>query len=482
MSRLTKRNLLSLVLVVFSVSYLLASARSPFVDVVKQNRNAVVQIKVEATIKTNNNMSPFGNDDFFKFYFPQLPESRPYVSLGSGFIFNYNKSDNTAYIMTNNHVVDKGKDGKITVTLADKKSVEAEIVGLDPDTDLAVIKIEVPENEKINTLEFGNSDQLEIGEWAIAIGNPFGDSGLERTVTVGVVSALGRAGFKFGNQSPVFQDFIQTDAAINPGNSGGPLLDIDGKVIGINAAITSTSGGNVGIGFAIPQSIAEKVASDLMEYGYVKRAYLGIIPQEITEDLRINLDLVDLKGVLIAKVEDDSPAAKAKLEEGDVIIELNGAKVQNVHKFRSKIAHTDINSPIDITIIRNHKRKHIETKLDEHPSYIKDNNDSSDKPSFELGIEVESLDSEFASKFRNSIDTGVIVKSLSPGSYGQASSLQVGDVILEVNGTDIETVDDFNQQIDKLLASDDAVIKVLLRVALKNNNRFVRYIALNLSK
>ena len=187
MLKINKYFTLILMMLVVSVS-LVAKEKSPFVDIVKQSRDAVVQIKVEGTI-SNQYRSPFQNDDFFKFFFPQQPRVRPYVSLGSGFIFNYDNDKDIAYILTNNHVVELGEKGTITVTLADKNSVEAEIVGLDQATDLAVIKIEVPENEKITVLPFGNSSTLEIGEWAIAIGNPFGDSGLDRTVTVGVISA-----------------------------------------------------------------------------------------------------------------------------------------------------------------------------------------------------------------------------------------------------------------------------------------------------
>lgn len=188
------RKNLAIVLLMLTLSVsLFAKTKSPFVDIIQQNRDAVVQIKVESTI-SNNYRSPFQNDDFFKFFFPQQPQVRPYVSLGSGFIFNYDKKSKTAFILTNNHVVELGDKGTITVTLADKNSIVAEIVGLDPATDLAVIKIEVPKNEKVTVLELGDSEALDIGEWAIAIGNPFGDSGLERTVTVGVISALEEPG------------------------------------------------------------------------------------------------------------------------------------------------------------------------------------------------------------------------------------------------------------------------------------------------
>ena len=460
-------------------SSLLAKTKSPFVDIVKQSRDAVVQIKVEGTI-TNQFRSPFQNDDFFKFFFPQQPRTRPYVSLGSGFIFDYDKKEDVAYILTNNHVVELGEKGTITVTLADKNSVEAEIIGLDQATDLAVIKIQVPKNEKITALPFGDSSALEIGEWAIAIGNPFGDSGLDRTVTVGVISALGRAGMNFGNNSPVFQDYVQTDAAINPGNSGGPLLDIDGNVVGINAAITSTSGGNVGIGFAIPSNLANKVASDLVEFGYVRRAYLGIMPQEITEDLRINFDLDELAGVLVANVEEKTPAQEAGLEKGDIIKALNGTKIHNIHKFRTEIAHSPINSPVEISIIRDKKPKTLRATLSEHPEFSKEKASIARSTEKSVGIEVTELDSDFAQKFNNDIEKGVIIQTIAPSSHASSTNLQIGDVILEVNNVEVNSVKDFDDEIEKALDTEDNIKRILLLVASKNRNNIISYVAINI--
>nr|MBP7563942.1 trypsin-like peptidase domain-containing protein [Candidatus Cloacimonadota bacterium] len=267
-----------------------SNPKSPFVNIVKEVRESVINIKVEGEEKlTLDNRLPF-NDDFFKYFFPPQAESRKFVSMGSGFIFKKEiiKEDKNMveiFMLTNNHVVNKGKDAKITITLADQEKLNAEVVGFDPETDLAVIKAKVDKKTPIVVAPLGDSDKLEIAEWVIAIGNPFGQLGLDRTVTTGVVSAIGRSGLTFGNDSPVFQDYIQTDAAINPGNSGGPLLNIDGEVIGVNAAITSNSGGNIGIGFAIPINLARKVANDLIEKGKVERAFLGITPQDITAEI-----------------------------------------------------------------------------------------------------------------------------------------------------------------------------------------------------
>ncbi|MDZ4120879.1 MAG: trypsin-like peptidase domain-containing protein, partial [Candidatus Cloacimonadaceae bacterium] len=206
-------------------------------------------------------------------------------------------------------------------------------------------------------LPLGDSSKLEIGEWAIAIGNPFGDSGLDRTVTLGVISALGRANLRFGANSPQYQDFIQTDAAINPGNSGGPLLNIKGEVVGINSAITSTSGGNIGIGFAIPINLANRVSEDLVASGKVIRAYIGILPQEITPDLMESFSLKEIAGVLIANVEKDSPAEKAGLQVGDVILEFNRERVPNVPKFRIAVATAKIGDRIPVKIVRENREQ-----------------------------------------------------------------------------------------------------------------------------
>ncbi|MFA7056278.1 MAG: trypsin-like peptidase domain-containing protein [Candidatus Cloacimonadales bacterium] len=474
------RKNLAIVLLMLTLSVsLFAKTKSPFVDIIQQNRDAVVQIKVESTI-SNNYRSPFQNDDFFKFFFPQQPQVRPYVSLGSGFIFNYDKKSKTAFILTNNHVVELGDKGTITVTLADKNSIVAEIVGLDPATDLAVIKIEVPKNEKVTVLELGDSEALDIGEWAIAIGNPFGDSGLERTVTVGVISALGRAGMNFGNNSPAFQDYIQTDAAINPGNSGGPLLDIDGKVIGINAAITSNSGGNVGIGFAIPVNLAKKVSSDIIEHGYVRRGYLGIMPQEITEDLKINFDLTELAGVLVTNVEDKTPASKAKLKKGDIIKSLNGTKIHNIHKFRTEIAHSPIGSPVEISIIRDKKQMTLNAVLTEHPEFMKDGKQSTSKSKYDVGLKVAERDSEFSQKFNNTINKGVLVQTIARGSSAASTSLQIGDVIFEVNNVEVNSVAEFDAEIEKALGTEENIKRILLRVAIKNKNNLITYVAINI--
>lgn len=432
--------------------------KSPFVQVVESIRESVVNIQVEAEVSYSQGSGqlPF-DDDFFKFFFPnpQQRQPRKSMSMGSGFIFKQDGMD--VYIITNNHVVEHGEKGTITVTLADKAKYEAEIIGLDAETDLAVIKITVDFGEEITIVQLGDSDKLDIGDWAIAIGNPFGQLGLERTVTVGVISATGRANLNFGSGSPIYQDYIQTDAAINPGNSGGPLLNLKGQVIGVNAAITSTSGGNVGIGFAIPVNLAKKVSNDLLDKGKVVRAYIGILPQEIDSDLRESLKLDKVQGVLVAKVETDTPAEKAGMERGDVILKFDGKDIENVAKFRILIANADIGKSYPMEVVRNNKLKSLKVKLIPRPgNEDQEEKEDESKPNNDLGIKVESLNSEFAQRNNITADEGVVISRIMPNSPAASSNLRVGTVILEINQQKIESVKDFKKATNSI--KEDVVL------------------------
>jgi len=428
--------------------------KSPFVEVVKNIRESVVNIRVEYEVsRSQGGNFPF-DDDIFRFFFPDLPknqtpQSRQSLAMGSGFIFRY--SNSKAYIITNNHVVENGKDGEITVTLADKAKYKAEIIGLDSDTDLAVIAIEVDNDEEITVVPLGDSDVIDIGDWAIAIGNPFGQLGLERTVTVGVISATGRANLQFGADSPLYQDYIQTDAAINPGNSGGPLLNLNGEVIGVNAAITSTSGGNVGIGFAIPINLAKKVSTDLISSGKVTRAYIGILPQEIDYDLRQSLSLPEVAGVLVAKVEKNTPAEISGLKKGDVIIDFNGKTIPNVAKFRIEVANSPIDVEIPVRVFRDKKEITLYVKLvsrpDEEP--VIPIEEESSIVGY-LGLEVEGLKGEFARERNVEEEDGVIITRIEPDSPGARSGLLAGDIILEINQKVVKDVDKYKELVSEL--------------------------------
>ncbi|MFA5510215.1 MAG: Do family serine endopeptidase [Candidatus Cloacimonadaceae bacterium] len=454
---------------------LIKPAQNPVVEVVREVREAVVQIRVEAKITVRNPMNQFFDDPFFRYFFPEQPrtQQRPVTSMGSGFIYEFNPQTREAYIMTNNHVVDQGKDGTITVILADKVSYTAELVGRDPNTDVAVIKIEVKKGEKITVAPLGDSSKLEIGEWAIAIGNPFGEAGLDRTVTLGVISAIGRSNLNFGSGSPIYQDYIQTDAAINPGNSGGPLLNIDGEVIGINAAITSTSGGNIGIGFAIPINLANRVVEDLVAKGKVTRAYIGISPQEITSELMEAFDLEEVSGVLVAEVTDDSPANKAGVQVGDVIVEFNGEKVPNASKFRIAVATSKPGTTVPMKVIRDHKEKLISIQLENYPD--EDNGIEEAKPEVKLshGIKVNSLDSADARRLNVSGTEGVVITAVDNGSPAAKAGISVGQIILKVNNLPVNNPDEFeltmDGQIDAMVKSQKSTITLYVK---DRNNRF----------
>ncbi|HCX73250.1 MAG TPA: protease degQ [Candidatus Cloacimonas sp.] len=468
---------LSLVLLIFTsvTAQLPLTLESPFVKVVENIRESVVNIQVEYEVKMDTGQLPF-NDEFFRFFFPDIPrapQSRKSYSMGSGFIFDQDGKD--VYIITNNHVVQEGQEGEITVTLADKAKYEAEIVGLDSETDLAVIKIEVEDSEEVVEAPLGNSDEIKVGAWAIAIGNPFGQLGLDRTVTVGVISATGRSNLNFGQDSPIYQDYIQTDAAINPGNSGGPLLNIKGEVIGVNAAITTPNRGNVGIGFAIPINMAKKVVTDLIDVGKVRRAYLGIRPQEITPELKESLELKEVAGVLVAQVMEDTPAEKAGLKAGDVILEFNGKKIPNVSKFMITVANSEIGEEIPLKISRNGKIKTLTVKLTERNEDILAKNSSKPQEEKLLGVEVTSLDSEFAERYNIEADYGVVITSVSTDSPARKAGLEAGMVIMEIDNEPVKNVKDFKKALADLKKD-----VVLLRVKTRDDNYM--FVAIKLDK
>ena len=441
--------------------------KSPFVEVIKNVRESVVNIQVEGERRiSQGNRFPF-DDDFFRFFFPPREYNRPFSSMGSGFIFR--KDGNVVYIMTNNHVVEAGKNGTITVTLADKEKLPAEIVGLDPETDLAIIKVTVNRNTQVVVAELGDSDNLDIGEWAIAIGNPFGELGLQRTVTVGVISAVGRSGLNFGGSSPVFQDYIQTDAAINPGNSGGPLLDINGRVIGVNAAITTTSGGNVGIGFAIPISLAKKVADDFLSHGRVVRAYLGIMPQEISPEISNSLGLKEIAGVLVSRVENNTPAEKAGLKVGDVILSFDDQKIDNVSRFRIVVANSAIDKKIPVKINRDGKERTISVILKDREGISISSEPSQSSKSFDLGMRLDTLDSDIAKRMTINVDSGLVVTHVNPNSPAAKSGIRPGDVIIELNKYKLNTLRDYDKAID---SAEKDKLKVILAYVLSRDGTY----------
>jgi len=419
------------------------SEPNPVVEVVRQVRQSVVQIKVESKVTVQNFRNPFFDDDFFRYFFPQQPREtqRPVTSMGSGFVYEYNPQTREAFIMTNNHVVEKGKEGTITVTLADKVNYTATVVGLDPNTDVAVIKITVKEGEKITIAPLGDSANLEIGSWAIAIGNPFGDVGLDRTVTLGVISAIGRSNLNFGSNSPIYQDYIQTDAAINPGNSGGPLLNLRGEVVGVNAAIASASGGFEGIGFAIPSNMATHISRELIARGKVERGWLGVSVQDLTHDLSRTMGLEATRGALVSEVHKASPAEKAGLRQGDVVIAYNGREIRDASQLRNEAASSPIGGEVRLTILREGQKREVPVRIESMESRT-----LAATPSIQerLGITVRGATAREASRLKLKPGQGVIITRVEPAGPGAKAGLEPGDAILEVNEIPLSSAQDLS--------------------------------------
>jgi len=423
------------------------SFNSPFVSVADRLKPSVVFINV---IREENvqSMSPFW--EFHPFLGPnkergeQEQRKRKVPSSGSGLII-----DELGYVLTNNHVVENATE--ITIKLADGSERNGEIVGMDPDTDLALVKIGAVDKEYVAPL--GDSDNIRIGDWAIAMGSPLG---LEWTLTVGVISAKGRSNLNIAGGGPVFQDFIQTDASINFGNSGGPLANIHGEVIGINAAINARA---ENIGFAIPINIAKDVVEQLINTGSVERGYLGMIPTPLTQLMKeaLNLD-EDTKGVFVEAVEPNTPASDGGLEESDVIIEVDGKNVKEVTDFRFRVARHAPDDKMELTVLRNGKKKKLDFTLGSRSAYLGTANvaPSVTKESW-MGLNVESLNRSNAQRYNFEVEEGMLVTGLENDSPA-AGKLRRGDVIVEIDQQEVLTVSDFNEVTSSLLDEDRAIL------------------------
>ena len=427
-----------------TVPMLTAEGESPFVKVADHVIPAVVNISAETPPQSTGNMLPrdFFKDFPFPFEFPSPQQQRGH-SLGSGVIVTAD-----GYIVTNNHVV--ANADKITVTMSDKtqfKDEQVKVVGTDPVTDIALLKVE--DGRSLPFISWANSDSVKVGDWAVAIGNPFGLNG---TVTVGVVSAKGRSGIPL-QEGPRIQDFIQTDASINPGNSGGPLVDIRGRIIGINSAIRSPVGANVGIGFAVPAQIAREVTDQLRTTGKIAHGYLGIVPQEVTESVRDAMGLESTEGVLVGQVQDNTPARKAGLLVGDVVLEFDGRKITDVAQFRSMVANSAPNKTVTIGLVRDGKRKELTAQLGEIPVDRAAATQPA-QPKTWHGLKLENLAA--ADKSQLKIESGVIARSVAASSPAEEAGIQVNDVVTKivVKAKDIsEKIDDmsdFSRVADKL--------------------------------
>lgn len=449
---------------------ILSQYSKAFTAVVKEAKPAVVHVQVEKMVGAKN--YPFHDFDFFnnpffeRFFgpdfhrqFPQNPQKRKQQGQGSGFIISKD-----GYILTNNHVVEDAD--KITVTLADKKSVEAKLIGSDPLSDVALIKID--NGKDLPTLPLGDSDALEVAETVIAIGNPFG---LSQTVTVGVVSAKGRS--KIGLNE--YENFIQTDAAINPGNSGGPLLNIYGEVVGINSALFSRTGGYMGIGFAIPINMAKAIKDQLQKNQKVIRGWLGVVIQDVSEDLAASFGLKEAKGVLISEVQKDSPADKAKLKQGDVLLKLNNTPLEDTSDLRNRVALIIPGTKADFEIIRDGKTKNIQVVIGEQPANFgrvaqKNQNDNSLEG---FGFTFQELTPELAEQFGYNDEKGVLIAGVEPGGVAASAGLKPGQLIQEVNKMLVSNVREFQ----KALKQSSNPKRLLLRIKSGTYSQYVVLVA-----
>jgi len=400
--------------------------KSPFTSIAKEILPAVVNISAERTVKMK---SPFFDFPFQEF-FGQAPQEleRKAKSLGSGIIFSKD-----GYVLTNNHVV-QGAD-KIVITLADNstfKDKEVMVIGNDPQTDVAVLKIVTKKD--LPFAKLGDSDKLEIGDWAIAFGSPFG---FNQTMTVGIISAKGRTNIPLSH-GPTYQDFIQTDAAINSGNSGGPLVNINGNVIGINSAIASPSGGNVGIGFAVPINLAESIANQLIKKGKITRGWLGVSIQELTPEIAKGLNLKNTKGIIITKVLSNSPAAKSGLLNGDIITKFDGEIIDNMGKFRFKVAETEPGKKIKTVVIRDGKEKTITVRMVEMPSDEEIARKEEKAQTGWLGLTVTGTESK-------SKEPGVEVIKVNSNSPASEAGIENGDIIKRIGNIYIRNLDDYKK-------------------------------------
>ena len=433
-------------------------ASEAFISVAKAAQPAVVNIsssrKVIAGTQQPPYPSPFFDDPFFRRFFGeefrrrfQLPPERREQGLGSGVLVS---SD--GYIVTNNHVIAEAEE--ITVLLADNRRFKAKVVGTDPRTDVAVIKIDA---KGLPTLPWGDSSRLQVGEMVLAVGNPFG---LNQTVTMGIISAVGRAHMGIVD----YEDFIQTDAALNPGNSGGALVNLKGELIGINTAIFSQSGGYMGIGFAIPSNMAKGVMQSLIKHGKVIRGWMGVGIQELTEDLAKEFGVAEVKGALVTDVAPDGPAAKAGLERGDVITSFNNVSVKDATHLRSLVTDSEPGTTATLTILREKRHRDIKVTLGEQPKEAGEFPGKPFAPSRGdhalAGVAVEPLAREDLRQLN--IEGGVAVSGVEPESPADRAGLREGDVIRELNRKPVRSVEDYERLV-RGLSSKQRVLLLIMR-------------------
>lgn len=408
----------------------------------------IVNISTTRTIKIHERSGPFFDDPFFRRFFGdqfrqfKMPKEHKTASLGSGVIVS-----SGGYILTNYHVI-KDAD-EIKVLLSDKREFKGKVVGTDPKTEIAVIKIEAT---NLPTITWGDSNKLKVGEVVLAIGNPYG---LNQTVTMGIVSAVGRANVGIAE----YEDFIQTDAAINPGNSGGALVNVRGELIGINTAIFSTSGGYQGIGLAIPSNMAKDVMDSLISKGKVIRGWFGVSVQSITQELAKQFNLQEEKGALVGDVIEDSPAEKAGIQRGDVIIEYEGKRVDEPYQLRNMVANTAPGKEVELKIIRENNTKTIKVTIGELPAEMQKSS-KGEYNNLLKGVIVQNLTPELFNQMNLPKRLkGVIISDIDEDSPA-AMALMKGDIIQEINRRRINNVNDYEEIVSKIRPGEDVMLLI----------------------
>jgi serine protease Do len=424
-----------------------ATTQAPdWVRLSKEAKPAVVNISTKrnaegpTTPELKGRRGERSPEDFFRRFFEETPR-RPVRASGSGFVLSPD-----GYIVTNNHVVEEATE--IQVKLADGRELAAKVVGRDPKTDVALLKVEAT---GLPVIPLGDSAALQVGEPVMAIGNPFG---LEQTVTTGIVSATGRV---IG--SGPYDNFIQTDASINPGNSGGPLINGRGEVIGINTAIFSQSGGSVGIGFAVPSSLAKTVITQLAEHGTVERGWLGVSIQPMTRELAKAFKRSDASGALVSAVIEGSPAEKAGVKAGDVIVELDGKKVAKSEDLPRLVADVHVGNEVPMVVVREGKDVRLTAKIarlvDEAPSKI-----AATEGKGQLGLSVQPVTPPVARELGLKVREGVLVRDVVEGGRAYEAGIRAGDVIVEIDRQPVRTVEDLKIRVDKQAKGEPIVMLV----------------------
>ena len=422
-----------------------------FTSVVAEVKPSVVAIVTEREIVQSED--PYRGTPFEHFFSPFRGERQPRQGQGSGVVVSYGSD---YYILTNNHVIAEAKE--IQVQLAEDRHFDAEVVGADSLSDLAVLKVE---EDDLPAVPLGNSDKLRVGEWVLALGNPFG---LEHTVTSGIISALGRD--RIGSE---YGSFIQTDASINPGNSGGPLVNLSGEIVGINTAIIgagSRYGGNVGsagVGFAIPANLARNVLRQLVEYGEVRRGLLGIGIGDVDPVMAEALGMENTQGVLVRRVAQESAAYKAGVKVGDVILAVDGESMRNSTDLRSRIGATEPGTRVELEVLRDDKSRHIEVVLDQLTEETRSAAGPATHTEKRLGFHVQDLTLEIAQRLGYEEGSGVLVVGVESGSEAQKQGLRRGDLIAEVERKPVSSVEEYAEAIDQIGEDDKAILMLVRR-------------------